>query len=107
MPQPRKRKRRTPRQELGVRLALKIGIPQTCPLWQVVNGEEACKESDEYCGAPNLDEKSGIDYRLCEIFTQWFWREVKKEELEGLAPHKPAKQSPENKKEGEEENEHS
>ena len=101
MPQPKKRKRRTPRQELGVRLALKIGIPQTCPLWCVVDGDEACKESDEYCGAPNLDEKSGIDYRLCDVFSNWFWREVKKEELEGLAPT-PAKESPKNKKEGKE-----
>jgi len=104
MSQPKRRKT-TPRQELGVKLALKLGLPIICPLY-IVDDTELCKETGQWCRRPELDAESGIDYRLCETFSDWFWREVKKEELEGLAPHKPVKQSPETTtKEGKEENE--
>lgn len=94
MPQKKKRKRRTPRQELGIKLALKLGLPIVCPLY-IVDDDSLCKETGEYCGRPELDAENRVDYRLCETFSAWFWREVKKEELEGLAPPTPPKQSPE------------
>ena len=99
-----KRRKLTPRQELGVRLALKLGLPTICPLHNV--DETQCKETGEDCFHPELNAESWIDYRICETFSDWFWRAVKKEELKGLAPPTPAKQSPEKtEKEGKEENE--
>ena len=94
MSQSKKRKRRktTPRQELGIKLALKLGLPTICPLHNIE--ENQCKETGEDCFKPELDNESNIDYRLCDTFSAWFWNIVQKEEIEGLAPPKSVKQSP-------------
>lgn len=98
-----KRRKPTPRQELGIKLALRLGLPTICPLHNIE--ENQCKETGESCFNPELKAESYIDYRICDVFSQWFWRKVKKEELEGLAPSTPANQSPETtSKEGKEEN---
>lgn len=74
---------RTAPQSLGIGLALKLGLPTICPLW---NGEgepdvyETCKITGQDCGEPSclLDLGTNIDYRICDTFSQWFWAEVVK-----------------------------
>lgn len=93
-----KRRKTTPRQQLGIQIALKLGLPTICPLHNIE--ENQCKETGEDCFRPELDGESNIDYRLCETFSAWFWSEAKKE-----APSTPVKQSPETtSKEEKEEN---
>jgi len=88
----RKRRKTTPRQELGIKLALTLALPTICPCHNV--DENQCRETGEDCFRPELDNESNIDYRLCEFFSSWFWGKVKEEETDGLAPS-TAKQSPE------------
>jgi len=99
----KKRRKPTPRQELGIKLALTLCLPTICPVHNV--DESKCLRTGEDCFRPELDGESNIDYRLCDVFSAWFWGEVKKEELEGLTPHKNVNQSSETiEKEGKEEN---
>jgi len=71
------KRRRTPYRNLGIQLALKLGLPQTCPLWNSAEGhEDECKGTGEPCLTCTLDLETSVDYRLCDIFSQWFWREV-------------------------------
>ena len=89
MSKTKKRRKLTPRQELGIQLALKLGLPQVCPLLEVGNNSEYCvitKEPYErHSSLCELDLETGMDYRICPTFSEWFWREAQKMELE-LAP---------------------
>lgn len=85
MSQKKRKRRRTPYQKLGIEIALRLGLPQTCPLWNSAEGhEDQCHEDEQYCHNPELDLETNMDYRLCDVFSQWFWREVQKIES-GLA----------------------
>ena len=88
-----KRRKTTPKQDLGIKLALTLSIPKICPCHNIE--ENQCKETGEDCFRPELDGENSMDYRQCDTFSAWFWEEVKKEELGGLAPHKNVNQSSE------------
>lgn len=91
MPNPKKRRKATPRQELGIKLALTLALPSICPRHNLE--ENLCKETGFDCFRPELDNESSMDYRLCESFSKWFWETVKKDETEGLIPSTPIIQS--------------
>jgi hypothetical protein len=78
------KKVKTERQQLGLKLALKLGLPTVCPLLKVdENGDEVCVQTQEKLDNSalcQLDAETGCDYRLCPTFAGWFWAEAAKQE---------------------------
>jgi hypothetical protein len=78
MDKPKNSKRQ---QQTGIKQAYKVGLPFVCPLLDLE--KQTCKKTNEKLnnsGLCELDTGTNVDYRLCDVFSVWFWGAAKQNE---------------------------
>lgn len=87
------------RQKAGANQSFNMGLPKVCPLLNIDDktGAYTCKQTEEKLDSAalcELDTDTNIDYRLCDVFSGWFWALAKQQENEAMQTKKAIENTP-------------